>query len=523
MKERIVIAHISDLHFAGHWIRVAGDDKSLTDELPNALASDPKPNFVVVTGDLSQWGTRWQLRRVKVFLDKLARALDCRYLVVPGNHDVGFLKKLSLFNRVFGTWGGPEQASGVAPTALDPRRCEHYPEAQVAFLKFDSNVLLGAWPASYARGRVGRQQLDAMTALLSQHTSGNPSFGDARRIALVHHHAQYLPHTGSDTLMLMKDAGDFWKAMLDMDVEVVLHGHKHYPTHLTLSYHERGEDKQLLLVSAGSTTSTDQPEGLTGTFYKIVCEAFRYRVQRYDWSPTSKRFEASPRDLTFYRRPRLSVPDAPGIDMHALELMLVPEDDDLDARHHYTEVDWQMDVNNDFDYLGTCVFRGVNKSTTPSSSFLVPLVVVGAPRLDDMHPEAYDLLASRKRLPEPELTRGHDVNKVRVRVSMDPVLPDGRFEVEIRFVLKGVMYRENDYDAVGLTRFSSTPDIVQYTARTRGAFVEPRLFAVHRARLEDLSPMDKQPNAAGIDIRTKRLAAPKCLGLLFHYRRIERS
>src|SRR6185369_9128330 len=151
MNREFVIAHISDLHIG----RVNYDEEAAT-ALGRFLDRNPA-DFVVMTGDLSQWGTRRSLQRGKELLDTLAS----RWIAIPGNHDVGFLKRTRNWNRVFPVWGGGTQ-HGPQPERLDAyyvqeeklasaeaealatqalRACEYYPSHDVAFLKFDSNVM----------------------------------------------------------------------------------------------------------------------------------------------------------------------------------------------------------------------------------------------------------------------------------------------------------------------------------------------------------------------------------------------
>ncbi len=107
-------------------------------------------------------------------------------------------------------------------------------------MKFDSNKLRAAlWDRLsltwfwqyYARGRVGREQIDEMKGVLARYEkafppgTNAPAFKDARKIALVHHHIHYLPNVGSDSIFLMLDAGPFWRTMIELGVELVLHGH----------------------------------------------------------------------------------------------------------------------------------------------------------------------------------------------------------------------------------------------------------------------------------------------------------
>ncbi len=102
MTTRAVIAHISDLHYGNHDERV---EKYLRDD----LLKDPKPDFIVVTGDLSQFQQAAQFDKAKEFLHGIVAALSAenhsaRVIVIPGNHDVSVFKRRSAWNFAFLNW-----------------------------------------------------------------------------------------------------------------------------------------------------------------------------------------------------------------------------------------------------------------------------------------------------------------------------------------------------------------------------------------------------------------------------------
>ena len=92
------IIHLSDLHF-GRVHRPA--------LAPLAAAIERiKPDFIAISGDLTQRARPGQFREARAFLD----ALPAPYLVVPGNHDVPLynvvqrvLKPLAKYRRIVST------------------------------------------------------------------------------------------------------------------------------------------------------------------------------------------------------------------------------------------------------------------------------------------------------------------------------------------------------------------------------------------------------------------------------------
>ena len=71
------LAHLSDVHFGR-------ENPLLVDGLLRSLA-DLRPDFIVVSGDLTQRARKSQFRKARAFLRALP---DVPLLVVPGNHDV---------------------------------------------------------------------------------------------------------------------------------------------------------------------------------------------------------------------------------------------------------------------------------------------------------------------------------------------------------------------------------------------------------------------------------------------------
>jgi 3',5'-cyclic AMP phosphodiesterase CpdA len=99
----LTILHLSDLQFGrnhrfGRMSSSAPDDsfETLVGRLQQDLIilqskHDLRPDLLVVTGDLAEWGKRAEFEDVFTFLDRMAGFLGLerdRVLVVPGNHDI---------------------------------------------------------------------------------------------------------------------------------------------------------------------------------------------------------------------------------------------------------------------------------------------------------------------------------------------------------------------------------------------------------------------------------------------------
>jgi len=550
MKKETVIVHLSDLHFGRH-------NENAKEELMNKLIREsPFPDYIVVTGDLSQRGRFKELNEAKYYLEKIINGLKekghlAKYVVVPGNHDVGFKKSIKLWNKIFKKNDGNNKglndpkslysyytkkkrptAQGDAELALT--LCEFYPERQIAFLKFNSNVLSNIFPWNYAKGGIGNSQLQSIKRILLDHETAFNEFKQCCKIALLHHHIQYLPNTKSDELMLMKDAGTFWKTMLDLGVEYVLHGHKHYQTHVTLRYskpvgNSEIERKELMIISSGSSTSNDHPKGHNCSYYKIVCGLFHDTIWQVKYDGTQFLSEHN-RAEHYYHVPKFSIPDTDyTIDVNLLEYTMVPEVDDLDKTHKYKDIDWGIDLDGELEdrkitYHGRYIYSGINDTNNVSTHIIVPIIAKGASRLSDIEPVAKDMITGKK-LPNIELFgEVKKLDKFRLRIPFNkPISSKEKFKIELKFQIQSVMYRNrNDCDAIGFSRFQKGVEKFKYTVCTDLNVIEPQCYIIRKNGLKKLGVMEhkftKKKNVLIMEI--KKLKSLD-LGFLFHYHRID--
>ncbi len=415
MNRSPVIAHISDLHF--------GDDNPrVLDSLRDSLLRPPEPDFVVVTGDLSQHSFRKQLQDAKDYLDEIIKLLakrgkEARYLVIPGNHDVGLvLKRRKAWKSVFSTWGDGRVGGAFTPASLqvyyrnqvtrgdeatagqlaaDARRyCEYYPECQLAFLKFDSNIV--GWYSGIARGSVGLPQFRRVKEVTDLYEKEFVDFKNARKIALVHHHVLYLPCEQPEQFLLMKDAGIFWRTMIEWGVELVLHGHKHFATHAVIRYPVEAEaggldERELMVLSAGTAASKDLPGNQRNCYYKIECDVFKYNVMKYFIK--DDKFGRAEGSYTFRRVPKFHIPGAGPIDADLVESILVPDDGDDDDGHHYSNIAYEAWIDKELGYTMQVTYAGTNLAE--GRPLRVPMLVVDAPmRIKSIKFKATDRVAN---------------------------------------------------------------------------------------------------------------------------------
>jgi Icc protein len=182
---------MSDLHVGEGLFRP--ELLSAAIEETNELA----PDLVVVAGDLTMEGYRGEFERCRRFLDELA----CPNVVVTmGNHDarnVGYRH----FEDFFG--------SRDSVTTVDVA------EGRARVVAIDSTK------PDLDEGEVGREHYGWLDAALRGWTDGP-------RIVVIHHHILAVPGTGRDVNNL-RDAGDVMAILRELEVDLVLTGHRHVP------------------------------------------------------------------------------------------------------------------------------------------------------------------------------------------------------------------------------------------------------------------------------------------------------
>jgi 3',5'-cyclic AMP phosphodiesterase CpdA len=250
-----IILHISDLHFGKtHNPNVA---KDLLADLGDI---DPKPNVVVVSGDLSWRGERSSLEQAKSFLDNIKEKCgisdEDAIIVVPGNHDLGFFKR-----RVSIRWA---LSNYLRFFQAEPTR--FFPNLGIAIFGFNSNIL--KLSQLVADGKIGDDQLHSLrerynqfkiarnTGLKVLDGGSTKIFLESFKIAVVHHHPVPLPRAMKENFNILRDAGNFLELLTHFNFDLILHGHQHYPFVFALEYRSRFRiQRKLLVVAAGTSTS----------------------------------------------------------------------------------------------------------------------------------------------------------------------------------------------------------------------------------------------------------------------------
>ena len=228
----MLIAQLSDLHVGGSRYR----EHLLHSAIEEINAA--KPDLVVVAGDLTDDGYPEQYPDV---LEKVS-LIECENVVrVPGNHDarnVGYLR----FEDTFG--------------ARDSRLRLELADGVLALVAVDSSK------PDLDEGEIGREHYGWIEEGFA---------GDADvRILVCHHHLMPIPGTGRERNQVL-DAGDVLSLLRQLEVDLVLSGHRHVPYVWPVA--------GMLLVHSG-TVSTLRTRGFPHPAYNLIrIEDRRMRVE----------------------------------------------------------------------------------------------------------------------------------------------------------------------------------------------------------------------------------------------------
>jgi 3',5'-cyclic AMP phosphodiesterase CpdA len=245
---------------------------------------------IVVTGDISQWGSQRQLDAATTFLrgvhfiDKSPRNAQgvrggSKILVLPGNHDV---------------WGGvpPGSASQAFYQGYFPDAYPISTEGQAGTRLVVIVGLNSTFPArlNLAYGYVDPPQMHALgrIATAAKARSGKPIL-----IAAMHH-GVVLGHIWNQLLTRLVNYRAVLDSLFDNDFSLVLCGHEHMPALHPL---QRG-GKHLLVSVCGSTTAiSGNPKSNAFRVYDI--QEAEAEILTFEFDATLQSFES---DSAQYRR-----------------------------------------------------------------------------------------------------------------------------------------------------------------------------------------------------------------------------
>lgn len=223
------ILHISDLHFGPPFRPEVG-------EAVLQFAKQLQPDYIVVSGDLTQRAKAVQFQEAKQFLDKLHPKFA--KIVVPGNHDIPLYR---IFERLLNPFGLFRSILEMDPGD----RVYEFERMKIVAL----NTTAPYRKISY--GRLTKRQLDLCTDVFSKASSGD------YKVLVMHHHLFSIAHLQKRSIPLFLKK--FLSELSRLKVDMVLSGHAHKSYILNsldlIPTSDRRCEHGVLVINSGTTTS----------------------------------------------------------------------------------------------------------------------------------------------------------------------------------------------------------------------------------------------------------------------------
>ena len=201
-------------------------------------------DLVVVVGDITAAGYEWEFDEAAGWIEQFTAPT----IVVPGNHDarnIGYVH----FERRFGSRFSRHRIP------FSPERAERLRATGVTVVAMDSSV------PDLNEGHIGREWYDWIREQYDE--------PDDLRLFVIHHHLVSIPGTGRERNVIT-DAGELLAVLTDLDLDMVLSGHKHVPFFWGLNG---------MLICNSSTAATRRVRGVTPpSWNEIVIDATSIKV-----------------------------------------------------------------------------------------------------------------------------------------------------------------------------------------------------------------------------------------------------
>jgi len=326
---KVLIAHLSDLHFCDVFRNTADQLSSVIDSAPHnynllidldttfhqipekikkrfELNSEHKINLLVMTGDLTTTANPISFEEANNFLrwskyigqdgPNIGLKMLSDVLVVPGNHDTWFtrLKKwFYIFNEI--------QDRSDAYERYFPR-CPYIKEKQYGGTKF---LFIGLNSNKTARklkniskGKINDTDLTEITNKLSKNKEDN-----IFRIALVHHHPWLPPNIKESEFTKLEESEDILHRLSNMEIDMVLFGHKHISFEDTWEPPQGFGRSKLLLSCAGSASQMGRQPVANNfkvyLFFKNEIVIINYYHDGFRFAPTRPKTFSYPNGSPF--------------------------------------------------------------------------------------------------------------------------------------------------------------------------------------------------------------------------------
>lgn len=208
------IIHISDLHFGT-------EKEGSINLLLNAIHSI-QPNVIVISGDFTQRAKKQQFSIAQQFI----KALPCKAICVPGNHDISLYNIIKRFLYPFIAY----------KKWINSALCVHYQEGDIAILGINSVT-----PYKPMGGYVTDAQLKLAKDFFDQ-------CHKKVKIIVMHHNL-----IKSERHKIINEADKIINVFADCNVNLVLSGHIHAMHIEKLKNNKQG--RPMYVITAGTAIS----------------------------------------------------------------------------------------------------------------------------------------------------------------------------------------------------------------------------------------------------------------------------
>ncbi len=251
-----VLLQISDPHF--------GTEQPLVIEALLRLASQQRPDLLVLSGDITQRARAAQFGQARAFIDRLGAPV----LAVPGNHDIPLFDVWSRLRRPY--------ARHVAAFGADLEPVHSSPDLMVIGINTTR-------PWRHKHGEVSAQQIDCVARQLEGTTAAQ------LRVVVVH---QPIAVTRTeDAPNLLRGHAAALQRWAAAGADVVMGGHIHLPYVMALPNLVR----PLWVVQAGTAVSSRVRRGVPNSVnllrWGAASDAGRCRVEQWDFEANVGTFE----------------------------------------------------------------------------------------------------------------------------------------------------------------------------------------------------------------------------------------
>jgi 3',5'-cyclic AMP phosphodiesterase CpdA len=262
---RVVVAHLSDLHFGGH--ADLAQIEALETFLPT-LGLDA----IVIAGDLSQRARHGEFQAAHAFLYRLRP--HAPLLVVPGNHDIQW------WRSPLGLLGEARKYEKYTRYFRELRPVLEIPGAVLAGALSSYGVAFGSltWNLNdlAVKGHLPRSETDRVTNTFAKAAPG------AARVLVFHHNV--LPGELSRRMGLANWRSAY-RRLLATGADVILCGHDHQEG--------AGQIEGSLAVSTSGTHSARSRGGRPSVFNLVTIEPAAVHIQHFRWALRTKEFTRS--------------------------------------------------------------------------------------------------------------------------------------------------------------------------------------------------------------------------------------